>query len=336
MTEGGGEVNAATAPDAPAEAPPRHGRRSADGCAAGACHGRGWPCRGTIAERIRGAPADEGPAPGALRTTRTACAGAGPTRARSGATWQALGTIGRDARRGGLWRYRSLVLIVLAAAVFATGAHRYLTLEALVEHRERLQAFVAEHRVKALLLYMLVYVTAGDALDPGRGLPDDPRRLPVRLARRRRGRRDLGDHRRDRHLPDRPDLLGDVLLRRAGPRVQRLAEGFRRDAFSYLLFLRFLPIIPFWLTNLASALFGVPLRTFALATLIGDHPRDLRLRGRRLGPRQHHRRRSSEARRRLPRRRAGPIARLRPVLESLITPQIVAAFAALGLLALVP
>jgi uncharacterized membrane protein YdjX (TVP38/TMEM64 family) len=66
--------------------------------------------------------------------------------------------------------------------------------------------------------------------------------------------------------------IGDILARKAGPRLQKLAEGFRRDAFSYLLFLRFLPIMPFWLTNLAPALLGVPVRTFAVASLIGLVP----------------------------------------------------------------
>ncbi|KTS52090.1 SNARE associated Golgi family protein, partial [Methylobacterium indicum] len=55
-------------------------------------------------------------------------------------------------------------------------------------------------------------------------------------------------------------------------RLGRLAEGFRRDAFSYVMVLRLLPVFPFWMTNLAPAIFGVRLRTFALATLIGISP----------------------------------------------------------------
>ena len=64
----------------------------------------------------------------------------------------------------------------------------------------------------------------------------------------------------------------DLLRRRAGPRLAGLAEGFRRDAFGYVAFLRLLPIFPFWLTNLAPAAFGVPLRTFLLATVVGLSP----------------------------------------------------------------
>ena len=45
-------------------------------------------------------------------------------------------------------------------------------------------------------------------------------------------------------------------MRYAGPRAQAIAAGFRSDAFSYLLFLRLVPIFPFWLVNLATAVVG--------------------------------------------------------------------------------
>ncbi|MCE4223605.1 TVP38/TMEM64 family protein [Methylobacterium sp. C25] len=64
----------------------------------------------------------------------------------------------------------------------------------------------------------------------------------------------------------------DILLRRAGSRLGRLAEGFRRDAFGYVAFLRLLPLFPFWMTNLGPAIFGVRPRTFVLATLLGLTP----------------------------------------------------------------
>jgi uncharacterized membrane protein YdjX (TVP38/TMEM64 family) len=66
--------------------------------------------------------------------------------------------------------------------------------------------------------------------------------------------------------------LGDVLARRAGPRLNALAKGFRDDAFNYLLFLRLVPVFPFWLVNIAPALFNVRLATFVTATLVGIVP----------------------------------------------------------------
>jgi len=66
--------------------------------------------------------------------------------------------------------------------------------------------------------------------------------------------------------------FGDGLRRRAGPGLRRLEAGLRRNALSYLLVLRLVPLFPFWLVNLAPAVFGVPLRTYVLATVIGIVP----------------------------------------------------------------
>ena len=55
----------------------------------------------------------------------------------------------------------------------------------------------------------------------------------------------------------------------------RSPTGFRADAFSYLLFLRLVPVFPFFLVNLAPALVGVKLRTFVAATALGIIPATL-------------------------------------------------------------
>ena len=64
----------------------------------------------------------------------------------------------------------------------------------------------------------------------------------------------------------------DLLRRVGGTRLSGLAEGFRRDAFGYIAFLRLLPLFPFWMTNLAPAAFGVKPRIFVLATFLGLLP----------------------------------------------------------------
>ena len=66
--------------------------------------------------------------------------------------------------------------------------------------------------------------------------------------------------------------LGEPLLRLAGPRARQLAKGFRDDAFNYLLFLRLVPVFPFFLVNLVPAFAGVHLRPFVAATAIGVIP----------------------------------------------------------------
>lgn len=170
-------------------------------------------------------------------------------------------------------RYLPLVVVGIAVlAVFATGLHRSLTPEGLLEHRDALQAFVRERRSLALLAYMGAYIAVATLSIPGSVfltilggflfgwlvggaaavVSATIGAIGIFLIAR--------------------TSIGDALLDRTAGRVRRLAEGFRRDAFLYLLLVRIVPLVPFWLTNLASALFGVPLRVFALATMLGLIP----------------------------------------------------------------
>lgn len=53
---------------------------------------------------------------------------------------------------------------------------------------------------------------------------------------------------------------------------QKMQSGFQKNAVSYLLFLRLLPIFPFWAVNIAAALFNVDLFVFVIITFIGIIP----------------------------------------------------------------
>ena len=66
-----------------------------------------------------------------------------------------------------------------------------------------------------------------------------------------------------------PLLLGRA---RHDPRLQGVIQGFGRSAFTYILTLRLIPVVPFALVNIASGLAAVPLRAYALATLAGGAP----------------------------------------------------------------
>ena len=66
--------------------------------------------------------------------------------------------------------------------------------------------------------------------------------------------------------------FGDFLRARVGGRVKKLADGFEEDAFSYLLILRIAPVFPFFVMNIAPALFNVSLRAYIVATFIGILP----------------------------------------------------------------
>ena len=64
----------------------------------------------------------------------------------------------------------------------------------------------------------------------------------------------------------------DLFQARVGAALAKLEDGFRRDSFNYLLFLRLVPVFPFWLVNIVPALLGMKLGPYALATLIGIIP----------------------------------------------------------------
>lgn len=65
---------------------------------------------------------------------------------------------------------------------------------------------------------------------------------------------------------------GDVLRRRAGPRIAEIEDGVRRDAFFYIMTLRLIPVMPFGLTSAALGFLEIPLGTFAAASFIGILP----------------------------------------------------------------
>ena len=67
-------------------------------------------------------------------------------------------------------------------------------------------------------------------------------------------------------------LLRDLVLSRFGGRLEGINRELELRGFNYLLFLRLVPIFPFFLINLAAGLTRLPLRTFVAGTLIGIIP----------------------------------------------------------------
>lgn len=66
--------------------------------------------------------------------------------------------------------------------------------------------------------------------------------------------------------------LAERARARAGALYEAVAEDLRRNAFGYLVAMRLVPVFPFFAVNVLAGLFGLPARTFALATLIGRLP----------------------------------------------------------------
>jgi uncharacterized membrane protein YdjX (TVP38/TMEM64 family) len=66
--------------------------------------------------------------------------------------------------------------------------------------------------------------------------------------------------------------LGNAFEARMGPWLKKMERGFQDNALSYLLVLRLIPLVPFFVVNLVPAFLGVKLRTFFIATLFGIIP----------------------------------------------------------------
>lgn len=166
------------------------------------------------------------------------------------------------------------LVAIMAAAVIAwqSGLLDYVSLQQLAENRETLRDFVSENIVIAVAGFIAIYaavvamslpiaaaltLTSGFLFDwflgglstvTGATLGAVIIFLLARTA------------------------LADTFARKAGPMLERFRAGFQDDAISYLLFLRLVPIFPFWLVNLAPALLGVKLRDYIIATAIGIVP----------------------------------------------------------------
>lgn len=67
-------------------------------------------------------------------------------------------------------------------------------------------------------------------------------------------------------------LFRGLLKNRIAPYLQKFQKGFDENEASYMLFLRLVPLFPFWLVNLAPAFLNVRLRTFIWTTAVGVIP----------------------------------------------------------------
>jgi len=67
-------------------------------------------------------------------------------------------------------------------------------------------------------------------------------------------------------------VFAGAISRRMGTMANKFVSEFNRNDFNYLLFLRLVPLFPFWLINLATAFTPIKVQTYVLATAIGIIP----------------------------------------------------------------
>jgi uncharacterized membrane protein YdjX (TVP38/TMEM64 family) len=166
-----------------------------------------------------------------------------------------------------------LMLVVLGIGLFSfLDLGRYLTLENLKANRDVLLMFYSRHRLLFIVCFITLYIVQTALSLPGAAIftlaggaifgavmgtiwvnigATTGAVLAFLLAR---------------------TLLRDWVVKTFGKRMEALDRGLTETGLSYLLFLRFVPLFPFFLVNLACGITGLPLRTYIVGTMVGILP----------------------------------------------------------------
>lgn len=175
---------------------------------------------------------------------------------------------------GNKW-LKLLVLAIFIGGIvgfFAVGGQQYLNLDTIKQNRDALLQFTQQNFLASLALACLVYAAAtsfslplGLVLTLTMGflfgkwvgtavvvLGATTGATIVFLAARYIG--------------------AETARKKMGSLGEKINQGFTENAFNYMLFLRLVPLFPFFLVNLAPAFTAIKLRTYVLATAIGIVP----------------------------------------------------------------
>jgi len=173
-------------------------------------------------------------------------------------------------------KYTKLFIIAAIVGLFVVfyklGFNEYLSLESLQANKEALNTFYREHWMLFTGAYMLVYIisaavslpgatiltlTGGFIFGPlfGSGIVIVSATIGASLA----------------FLVAR-FILRNTLEKRYERYLKKFNEGIKTNAWSYLLFLRLVPLFPFFLINIVMGLTRLPLRVFALVSFVGMYP----------------------------------------------------------------
>lgn len=175
------------------------------------------------------------------------------------------------------WKY--LVLAVLAgvavALILTTSPQDLLSIDAIAMQYGELSAAIAERPVLAGSIALAAYVVFVALAVPGVWIMSVAYGLlfgwmlglPLVLAGAVLGGSILYWAART--------ALGGFFRARSGEALKKMAVGFQRNAASYLLFLRIMPMFPFVVINVVPGVIGIPYRTFLWTSLVGLLPSSL-------------------------------------------------------------
>lgn len=164
------------------------------------------------------------------------------------------------------------VILCLMLLTYCLGATEWLSFQNLRDQRHWLMAFVNQYPVWAPLAYIAIYASATALSIPGAVfltlfggfLFGQPWATLYAVVGATVGAVLI--------FLAAQTALGELLKQTAKGRLARMRQGFQDNATGYLLFLRLVPLFPFWLVNLAPAFFGVGLWTYTWTTFVGIIP----------------------------------------------------------------
>lgn len=165
-----------------------------------------------------------------------------------------------------------LIILTLLLIFYFTGVLDYLSFEQIKKNRDWLKEGVQAHPYIAPLLYIIFYIIITTLSVPvdvflamlGGFLFPQPYCTIFACIGAAIGANFL-------FLATRT-AFGNFLKERASPFIIKIESGFQENASYYLLFLRLVPIFPFWLVNITPAFLGIPFSTFAWTTILGIIP----------------------------------------------------------------
>lgn len=171
---------------------------------------------------------------------------------------------------------KKIFLLVVAATMvglfFWLDLGRFLTLAALKANRQALYDYYAAHKILTVTAFMAIYIVQTALSLPGAAI--------LSLAAGALFGAVMGTVYANIAATSGAVLaflvtryfLRDAVLARFGRHLENINRELQARGFNYLLFLRLVPVFPFFLINLAAGLTRLPLRTFVLGTMIGIIP----------------------------------------------------------------
>ena len=180
-----------------------------------------------------------------------------------------------------------IIFIICLVALIAFGHSElaeYITFENLKQNRESLRLFVHEHYVSSVLGFIAAFVSTAFFI-PGAMVMSIAAGFLFGIVRGTIYINIGSTLGAALAFLSARHLLGNRLQKRFQSQFERFHEAIEKHSYSYLLALRIIPMLPFFLVNFLAGTANIPLKTFLWTTSVGALPGSLILTfaGRQLG-----------------------------------------------------